>query len=174
MRVNSNSSLHQKELVVVNSDDILSNKCRHLYQGHQKTKVQFSSFQFPSCVSASTTRSMLSTIHIFASPETPSSHAYCLICKRPGSKLVYVSSSARFSAILRHHPTWMQMVSIPHWWRGTQTLCFEQHTNIWVFTCKQLNNAGTGKKNWNYAPKQIFFWTVKHEQHLLHYTDWYL
>ena len=79
---------------LVEATDILSNKCRHLYHGNKQTSPLSKSSQPQSTQSSSSMPSPPSVplpIH-----RTPSSHAYCFICKRPGPKLVVVPFFSRF------------------------------------------------------------------------------
>lgn len=127
--------LRKNFLVEANSDDILCNKCRHLYHGHQKTCHQKSS----SLPSSSLPVSQPPQPGVCSPPSislplqrTPSSHAYCFICKRPGPKLVVVSSSARFSAFLHHE------IIIPP---GSR--CCPSHIDEGEFRPGVLNNIQT-------------------------------
>ncbi|XP_052696026.1 uncharacterized protein LOC128174533 [Crassostrea angulata] len=92
--------LRKNFLGEANSNDILCNKCRHRYHGNQKTCQQKSS-SLPVCQPLQPGMCSPPSISL-PLQRTPSSHAYCLICKRPGPKLVVVSSAARFSAFLHH------------------------------------------------------------------------
>ena len=92
--------LRKNFLVEAKTTDILCNKCRHLYHGNKQTSPLSKSSQSQSTQPSSSMPSPPSVslpIH-----RTPSSHAYCFICKRPGPKLVVVPSSSRFLAFIHN------------------------------------------------------------------------
>lgn len=122
--------LRKNFLVEANSNDILCNKCRHRYHGHQRTCHQKSSSL---SVSQPPQPGVCSPPSIsLPLQRTPSSHAYCFICKRPGPKLVVVSSAARFSAFLHHE------IIIPP---GSR--CCPSHVDEGEFRPGVLNNIQT-------------------------------
>ena len=91
--------LRKKILVEATPNDILCNKCRHLYHGHQPKQPK-ESFVNPATDSHPPPGLCSPPSISLPLQRTPSSHAYCFICKRPGPKLVVVSPNARFQAFL--------------------------------------------------------------------------
>ena len=93
--------LRKNFLLDATANDILCNKCRHLYYKQQKSQTP--DRPLPGTEARqNTSQPEISSPPSIALPlhRTPSSHAYCFICKRPGPKLIVASSSARFSAFL--------------------------------------------------------------------------
>ena len=94
--------LRKKFLTEANEGDIICNKCRHIYRKEKSTKV----FPIVKTVQqnkpqSSNTKSPPSIS--FKIKSTSKSHAYCCLCKRPGPKLIVISSEARTQAFIEHN-----------------------------------------------------------------------
>ena len=125
--------LRKNFLVEATVNDILCNKCRHLYHGHQPKKPKESPVTDTPATASHQNPGLCSPPSIsLPLHRTPSSHAYCFICKRPGPKLVVVSPSARFQAFLH------KAVLIPP---GSR--CCPSHINDETFITGALDNLQT-------------------------------
>ncbi|XP_062602094.1 uncharacterized protein LOC134263728 [Saccostrea cucullata] len=95
---------------------VICNKCRHKCSSMQKKSATCSTgvnIQVPSSAAVSMPSSPVSkrrATNIQSPPSvtlpinsTVKSHAYCVLCKKPGPKLIVVSAEARFKVFLSHN-----------------------------------------------------------------------
>ena len=110
-RRNINSSVKrylQGKLFITNisSTDILCNKCKHKYynadvkiSNKNVTSQMDPDYEPPAASSRSSTVRSPPSVSLTI-PGVPCTHSRCIICKRPGPKLIVVSHNARFWAFI--------------------------------------------------------------------------
>ncbi|XP_045159433.2 uncharacterized protein LOC123524898 [Mercenaria mercenaria] len=98
---------HQLLITNISETDIICNKCKHrYYKAEVKSacknvtgQVKDPDFEPPLRLSRPTTDSSPPSVSL-GIPGAPSTHSRCIVCKRPGPKLIVVSQNARFWAFI--------------------------------------------------------------------------